>query len=187
MFDQIDKTLISELQADGRKPLLQIAKKTGISHVAVKKRLSNLLKKGLIEVSAHLNLSTVGAKIATITVEVENYDRMKELIQLFKDCPRTVFLTSLTASQLLSIVVGEDLSTLENVVGVCSIRAQKGIRRSEVHVGNLPNYPKFLPIRVYSTNKGDIAPCKARCDTCNSFINHDCLGCPATSSYHGPL
>lgn len=186
MLDRIDRILISELQKDGRKPLSQIAKKVGISHVALKKRLRNLVDRGLVAISANLNLEAMGAKAAVITVEVENYDRLKELMERFKDCPRTVFLTSLTGSNLISVVVGEDLSTLENVVGVCSLRAQRGVRWSRVQIGNLPIYPKHLPVRI-PAQRSHVAPCGARCDVCESFKNNRCVGCPSTKFYNGPL
>ncbi|MBO3755166.1 MAG: AsnC family transcriptional regulator, partial [Candidatus Brockarchaeota archaeon] len=53
--------LISELQKDGRKPLSQIAKKLGVSHVAVRKRLKKLLDKELMSVTANLNLEALNA------------------------------------------------------------------------------------------------------------------------------
>jgi len=187
MLDDVDKILISELQKDGRKPLSQIAKKLGVSHVAVRKRLKNLLDKGFISVTANLNLEALNAKAATVTVEVENYIRLKELMGMFKDCPRTVFLAPLTGSNLITVIVGEDSSTLENVIGVCSVRAQKGIRRSEVYVGNLPAYPKYLPIRIAGRHVSQTAPCGARCDRCESFKTEECVGCPSTKFYNGPL
>jgi len=187
MLDEIDKILVAELQKDGRKPLLQIAKRVGISHVAVKKRLSKLLKRGVVSFSASLNPEALGAKIATVTVEVENYARLKELMDMYKECPRTVFLAPLSGSDLMSVIIGVDLSTLERVVGVCSLRAQRGVRRSEVHIGNTPTYPRFLPIRITTPRSSQTAPCSARCDRCDSFTNRECVGCPATKFYHGPL
>lgn len=187
MLDRIDRILISELQKDGRKPLSQVAKKIGISHVALKKRLKNLMDRGFVAISANLNLEATGAKAALITVEVENYARLKELMDIFKDCPRTVFLMPLTGSNLISVILGEDLSTLENVVGVCSLRAQRGVRWSKVQIGNLPVYPKHLPIRIQLQRLSPVAPCGVRCNTCESFKNNECVGCPSTKFYNGPL
>ena len=187
MFDHIDKVIITELQKNGREPLSHIAEKTGISHVAVKKRLVRLIKRDLIKVSANITLDPLKAKMATLIVEVENYPRLKELIDIFKECPRIIFLASLSASQLISIIIGEDLRTLENVIGVCSIRTQKGVRRSEVHIGDLPEYPKYLPIRISSSRDNEYSPCNIRCDVCGSFRRGECFGCPATPFYEGPL
>jgi Lrp/AsnC family transcriptional regulator for asnA, asnC and gidA len=187
MLDDIDRLLIRELQKNGRKPLLQISKKANISHVALNKRLTNLIEKGFLSIRANVNLEQINAKMAIITVETENYKRLKELISLFKDCPRTVFLASLSASNLISVIIGENQTTLQNVIGVCSIRAQKGIRRSEVFITDPPIYPKYLPIRISPQNRMNIAPCGTRCDICDSFQNNECLGCPSTQFYRGIL
>jgi len=186
-LDDMDKVLIAELQKDGRTPLSQIGRKMGLSHVAVRKRLEKLRGEGLVKVSADLNVEALDAKIAVILVEVENSGRLKELTELFKDCPRTLFLSGLTASNLLTIIAGENMSTLESVIGVCSLRVQKGIRRSEVHIGSLPIYPRFLPIQITPRKKSEVAPCRMRCNECKSFKSKQCLGCPATKFYHGPL
>jgi DNA-binding Lrp family transcriptional regulator len=186
-LDHIDRALVAQLQEDGRTPLSKIGRKLGMSHVAVRKRLQKLVKKGLIHVSADLNVQALNAKIAAILVEVENAQRLNELIELFKDCPRTVFLSGLSASNLLTIIVGEDMSTLESVIGICSLRVQPGIRRSEVYIGSSPMFPQFLPIRVTPQKKVEVAPCGARCNRCKSYKNKKCLGCPATKFYDGSL
>ena len=187
LLDRIDKVLISELQKDGRIALSHIGKKTGISHVAVRKRLKKLLAESVVNFSVGLNVEALDAKVAAILVEVESSRRLKELMELFKDCPRTVFLSELSASNLLTIIVGENFSTLESVIGVCSLRVQKGIRRSEVHIGSLPIYPRFLPIRIAPQKKGETAPCGSQCNRCESFKSKQCLGYPATRFYNGPL
>jgi hypothetical protein len=145
------------------------------------------MNRGTLSISANLNLEELNAKTATVTVEVENYTRLKELMDIYKDCPRTVFLAPLSASNLITIIIGEDYSTLKNVVGVCSLRAQKGIRSSEVHIGDLPAYPKYLPIRITSQRSSLTAPCGAVCNLCESFKKNECMGCPSTKYYHGPL
>ncbi|MCW4043288.1 MAG: AsnC family transcriptional regulator [Candidatus Bathyarchaeota archaeon] len=186
-LDKVDKILISELQKDGRTALTDIGKKTGISHVAIRKRLGKLRDKGLLNISACLNPQTLDMKIAVINVEVENSQRLKELMELFKNCPRTVFLSGLSASNLLTVIVGEDFSTLESVIGTCSPRVQKGVRRSEVSIGSFPIHPEFLCIRVLPNKNSETAPCGAKCDKCEKYRNKQCLACPTTKFYRGPL
>jgi Lrp/AsnC family transcriptional regulator for asnA, asnC and gidA len=67
-IDKIDKILISELQKDGRTSLTDIGKKTGISHVAIRKRLAKLRNKGLLNISACLNPQTLDMKVPQINV-----------------------------------------------------------------------------------------------------------------------
>ena len=176
------------MQKDGRIPLSEIAKKAGISHVAILKRLRKLLERKIINVSAAIGAEEIaGSKIAVITAEVENYSRLQELIRLFQSCPRVIFLSALSASNLMTIVFGENMSTLESIIGVCSIRVQKGVRRSDVQIGEIPAYPKFIPIRVMSERESRVAPCGALCMDCGRFKDKMCLGCPATQFYTGPL
>jgi Lrp/AsnC family leucine-responsive transcriptional regulator len=187
MFDEIDKTIISELQRNGRATLTHMAGKVGISHVAVRKRLEKLLKKEIVDVCACINPEQLNAKIGIVMVEVENYPRLRELMELFKDCPRVLLLSSLSASNLIMVIFGENLSTLESTLGVCSIRVHKGVRRSEVYIGDLPAFPRFLPIRIYTGRKSEMTPCGAECETCISYEDGKCYGCPSTIHYNGPL
>jgi Lrp/AsnC family transcriptional regulator for asnA, asnC and gidA len=188
LIDKIDRIIISELQKDGRIPLNEIAKKVGISHVAIRKRLIKLLKSKMISTSIGINAQAVsGSKIAVITAEVENYPRLQELIRLFQSCPRVIFLSALSASNLMAIVFGENMSTLESTIGVCSIRVQKGVRRSDVQIGDVPAYPKFIPITITSNRDEKVAPCGAVCTKCERFKEKMCFGCPATQFYNGPL
>jgi DNA-binding Lrp family transcriptional regulator len=175
------------LQKDGRTSLVSIGKKTGISHVAVRKRLGKLLNDELLKVSAGINMESLGGRVAVITVEVENYPRLKQLVGLFQDCPRVIFLSALSASNLMAVFYGEDLSTLESTIGACSLRVHKGIRRSDVQIGEAPAYPKFLPLRVQSERDKETAPCGISCVSCERLESKKCSGCPATKFYKGPL
>jgi DNA-binding Lrp family transcriptional regulator len=187
LFDEVDKVIVSELQKDARVSLVSIGKKLGISHVAVRKRLNNLLKNNLLSFSAGINVESLGGRVAVITVEVENYTRLKELTELFQHCPRVIFLSTLSASNLMAILFGENLSTLESTIGLCSLRVQKGVRRSDVQMGEAPAYPRFLPLRMQFRRDEETAPCGISCATCERFENKKCLGCPATKFYNGPL
>ena len=142
----------------------------------------------MINSSVCINAEAVsGSKIAVITAEVENYSRLQELIRLFQNCPRVIFLSALSASNLMTIIFGENMATLESTIGVCSIRVQKGVRRSDVQIGEVPAYPKFIPIRITANRDAEVAPCGAVCAKCERLNKKRCFGCPATQFYNGPL
>jgi DNA-binding Lrp family transcriptional regulator len=187
LLDEVDKAIVSELQKDGRISLTHIGKKTGISYVAIRKRLLKLLSANLIKVSAALNVEALELKIAAILVEFEDSQRLCEAAVLFKDCPRIVFLSELSGSILLMIIACEDLSTLQSVIGRCSPRISKGIRRSEVHIGRSPIYSEFLPVRLTQRKKVKVAPCGVNCSKCEDFVTKQCLGCPDTRFYNSPF
>jgi DNA-binding Lrp family transcriptional regulator len=186
-MDDIDKKIISILQEDGRTPLSEIGKKVGFSHVGARKRLKNLCE-NLVKVSAGLNAEQLGLRVAIVNAEVETPERLRELVNVFSKCPRTIFVTTTTgAYNVMTMMVAEDADTLNAIIEVCSIRAQKGIRRSEATIGEAPIIPKYLPIKIVPNKEIEIAPCGINCGKCLRYKNQKCLGCPATKHYRGPL
>jgi len=187
-MDAIDKKLITRLQEDGRVTFTDLGKSVGLSHVGVRARLNRLLRDGSMKISANLGAEKLNIKTAVILIEAESFERLNELVKTFKDCPRLVFMSTLMgAHNLMAVMIAEDLSTLESmVVGTCSLRSQKGVRRSEAHISETTVYPPHLPIRL-TVDKNDIAPCHIRCDICERYKNGKCLACPATRFYSGPL
>jgi DNA-binding Lrp family transcriptional regulator len=118
------------LQEDGRASLSSIGKEIGMSHVSIRRRLENLCEK-LVKVSAGLNAEHLGLRLAIVNAEVETPQRLRELVDMFSKCPRIVLLTTTTGTyNLMTVMVAEDADTLNAIIEVCSVRAQKGIRRS---------------------------------------------------------
>ncbi len=186
-MDEFDKKIISILQDNGRASLSMIGKKLGISHVSVRKRLQRLCE-GIVEISACLNAEKLGFRFAVVNAEVETHERLLELIDMFSECPRIVFMATTTgAYNIMTIMVAEDANTLNAITEVCSIRARKGIRRSEVTIAEAPVVPKCLPIKIVANKDLEVAPCKINCGECLRYKNQRCLGCPATKYYRGPL
>ncbi|MEM2914026.1 MAG: AsnC family transcriptional regulator [Candidatus Bathyarchaeia archaeon] len=183
----MDKKIIHILQEDGRASLSSIGKELGLSHVAVMKRLKNLCER-LVKVSPGINAEYLGFRVAVVNAEVETPERLRELVNLFSKCPRVVFLTTtMGAYNLMTIMVAEDADTLNAIVEVCSIRAQKGVRRSEATIGEAPKIPKYLPIKIVAAKEDEKAPCGINCGKCMRYQEEKCLGCPATKYYRGPL
>jgi DNA-binding Lrp family transcriptional regulator len=147
MIDEIDKKIISELQEDGRKSLSSIGKKIGCSSVATWKRLQKLTKGKWIKISANVNVKKLFPKIAIIEAEVKDYATINKLILKYKDCPRSILTSSSGGSNIITILVGENLPTLESVIGCCSVRIEEGVRRSEVRIIENLSSPHFLPIK----------------------------------------
>jgi DNA-binding Lrp family transcriptional regulator len=186
-MDKLDKKIISILQDDGRASLSEIGERVGFSHVGARKRLKNLCE-NLVKVSAGLNAEQLGLRVAIVNAEVETPERLRELTEIFAECPRTIFVTTTTgAYNVMTIMVAEDTDTLNAIIEVCSLRAQKGIRRSEATMGEAPIIPKYLPIKIVSSKEMEIAPCGIHCGKCLRYQNQKCLGCPSTKYYRGPL
>ena len=187
LMDEIDKKIISLLQEDGRISLIDIGKRLGLSHVSVRKRLMKLCD-DLIKVAAGLDVEKLGFRIAIVNAEVEGHKRLAELLEKFSKCPRIFFMTTTTgAYNLMTMMIAEDTDTLNAIIEVCSVRAQKGIRRSEVTIGEPPIVPKHLPIKIIAEKALEDAPCGINCGKCIRYNQEKCLGCPATRYYRGPL
>ena len=186
-MNQKNKLLISELENDGRISLTKLGKKMGMSHVAVKKRLDNLLNKNIIKISPQFNTSKMDLKMAVINIEVESYKQLKKLTDIFNKCPRTFFIGSTAGKfNLLVLVYAENIDTLRSILDVCCIRTRKGIRKSEVNVGEII-HPNFFPLKIPRSNNRKITPCGLNCSNCERFNIDKCLGCPATINYKGKL
>lgn len=186
-MDEVDKKIVSILQEDGRASLSSIGKELEMSHVAIRKRLETLREK-LINISAGLNAEYLGFRVAIVNAEVESSERLRELVDVFSKCPRIVFLTTTTgAYNLMTVMIAEDADTLNAIVEICSVRAQKGIRRSEATIGEAPAIPKYMPIKIVATKVDEDAPCGINCGRCTRYQEKKCLGCPATKYYRGPL
>jgi len=186
-MDEVDKKIVAMLQEDGRAPLSKIGKALRLSHVAVGKRIEKLCKE-IVKVSAGLNAEKLGFRIAIVNAEVESIEILEQLLEKFSKCPRIVFLTTTTgAYNLMSIMVAENADTLNAILQICSVRAQRGIRRSEAIVGEAPKVPKFLPITVIAEKNAEEAPCGINCGNCVRYAEGKCLACPATKYYRGPL
>ena len=189
-MDDVDREIISQLQIDGRTTFRELGKITGYTGVGVKKRVSNLLKENAIRISAQLNLKHFGLCAAIALIETDGPETMRRLLKRFKDCPRVVHIFSTVGGfNIIALVVAENQETLESIsMEKCSIRSEKGIRRSEFYPIRGIHYSPFISVRGHLTQKGLAAPpCNVDCRPCERYKSGECVRCPATEYYLGPL
>jgi len=60
MIDKLDRKLIEELQKDGRESYTELAGKLGITEGTVRKRVRNLVDRGIMKIVAVTNASELG-------------------------------------------------------------------------------------------------------------------------------
>ena len=89
-MDEVDKKIISKLQADGRASLEELSKVTGYTSMGAKKRLERLIANGTLKISALINPSALGLHLAVVMLEMESAEAMQNVIDRFEDCPRIV-------------------------------------------------------------------------------------------------
>ena len=189
-MDDVDRKITSQLQLDGRTTFGKLAKIVGFSSMGAKKRVGKLLRNDTIRISALINAGQSGLHAAIVLIEMEGAEAMQGLLDRFRECLRVVHIfTTLGGYNIIALVVAEDQKTLESIsVEKCSLRSEKGIRRSEFYPIDHIYYSPFLLIRKHLTSKErEITPCGVDCRPCNRYRVEECVGCPATSYYKGNL
>ena len=189
-MDEIDKKIIAQLQADGRRTLQELSKCIGFTSMGTKKRLERLLKKGTIKVSALINPSALQLHLAIVMLEMESTEAMQELLNRFEQCPRIIqIFKTVGGYNLIALVVAETLETLESIsMEKCSLRCSRGIRRSEFYLVSETYFSPFIQIREQlATKENKVSPCNVNCDPCNRYELQKCVGCPTTENYRGTL
>ncbi len=182
MLDDKDKEILQLLQKDGRMSLSEIGEKIGMSHVAVRKRMKKLQEE-VLQINPALNFEKLGYRLTLISIEAKDDEVRNELIEIFRECPRTIFLLKITGEyNLLAIMLAENQNVQESQTGQCAIRTHPGIRRSEINIGEVPIKPKNIQYAPPLKNK-KTAPCGEICDQCQRYQEEKCLGCPSTKYY----
>ncbi|MHA1658694.1 MAG: AsnC family transcriptional regulator [Promethearchaeota archaeon] len=183
-LDDKDEMILQLLQKDGRMSLSDIGREIGMSHVSVGKRIKKL-EKEILKITPALNFKKLGYKLSIVFVEAKNDIVRETLITLYKDCPRTIFLTKTTGDyNILTIMLAENSDVQESELGQCAIRIHSGIRRSKVITGEVPIKPNFIQCTPPERNR-ETAPCGPNCAKCKRYQEEKCLGCPATKHYKG--
>ena len=60
LVDEVDEEIINELKTDGRASFTEMANKIGVSSATVSRRVTNLVKKGIIEIAVVANPTKLG-------------------------------------------------------------------------------------------------------------------------------
>ena len=135
-IDGIDKVILHELIKDGRVPVLDIARKVGISGAAIHQRIKKMERSGLLEgTQARINPKTLGYNtIAFIGVFFDHAARYNEATIELKKIPQVIecHYTTGTYSLLLKVmsIDNEHLMTILNG----TIQNIKGIARTETFI-----------------------------------------------------
>jgi len=134
-FNEIDQLLLDELIKDGRASYVELAKKVGLSRVAVKDRIQNLMDKGVIEnFTVAINSEKFGKQVsAFFEVDVEP-KQLQEVAQNLVDNPAVASIYQMTGPSTLHMhVLVEDFKMLESFIND-ELYSVQGITRVESHV-----------------------------------------------------
>lgn len=129
-LDDVSKSIIEQLQEDGRRPYASIGKAVGLSEAAVRQRVSKLLETGVMQIVAVTDPMQVGFnREAMIGVEVDG--DIEAVADVIVKMPEVSYLviTAGTYDILLEVVCEDDEALLEVINR--KIRALPGVRRTE--------------------------------------------------------
>jgi len=189
-LDDVSRKILSELQKDGRKTYEELGKDVGYTGMAIKKRMTDLSRRGLIKVSALLNVPKMNMCLAATLLEVASAEELNLLVNRLKNCPRVVnMFTTVGGYNTIVMSVAEDQDTLQSFsLKQFSLQSNKGIKRADYFpVANAHYSAHFLVRNYFEDRKADIAPCRSNCRTCQRYQDNKCVGCPATRWYKGNL
>ena len=136
IIDGIDKIILRQLMEDARKPILEIARKVGISGAAIHQRLRKLEKSGLISGSKFIvDPKVLGYRtMAFIGVYLDRAANNARAVRQLKDIPEVIecHYTTGNWSVLIKILSkdNEDLMHLLNN----KIQAIDGVSRTETFI-----------------------------------------------------
>ena len=187
-LDKINLEIFKNLSIEGKINYSKIGKELGVSHVAIKNRYENLLKKNIIKPRLLVNFTMLDFRLAVLLLELEP-EGLQKIKDLYSKCPRVLFSFNLMGEyNHLLLFFGEDLETVETMFNSCMLQDLGTVRKSNILIFGKLKEDLFLPLSFSQLDQHDeISPCGANCKTCNYYIQEQCIGCPASKYYKGPL
>jgi Lrp/AsnC family transcriptional regulator for asnA, asnC and gidA len=131
-IDHIDRSIIEQLQRDGRVPYTRLGAAVGLSEAAVRQRVQRLTDAGVMQVVAVTNpLSHGKRRMAMIGVRTEGpTEHIANTLQAMADIDYLV-VTAGTFDLMCEVVVQDDLQLLDLTN---RIRAVPGVRSTETFI-----------------------------------------------------
>ena len=136
IIDGIDKIILRQLMKDARKPILEIARKAGISGAAIHQRLRKLEKSGLLAGSSFVvDPKVLGYRtMAFIGVYLDNTKNNARIIRQLGDIPEIIECHYTTGNwSLLTKILCKNNEDLMNVLNK-KIQAIDGVSRTETFI-----------------------------------------------------
>ena len=130
-MDDLDRIILSSLQADGRTAFTHIARQAGVSETTVRSRYQSLVERGIIRTVGIVDPYALGFQapaIITISVEPGSADQVARAIA---ELPEVSYLVlTLGSSDLIVDVFCRNLPHLTDLI-VQQIRSIPGVRSTE--------------------------------------------------------
>jgi len=133
-LDKVDRSLILELQKNGRESNLRLAKKLGVSEGTIRTRLKRLLNEKALKIVAVPNLRKIGYNFASIMGLQVNISDLREIADQLAANKHVCYLAFGTGRyDLMAVVVTRSQEGLARFIEK-EISAIAGILRTETFV-----------------------------------------------------
>jgi len=182
--EELDLRLIKSLSENCRKSITQIAKEVRISRPTAIARINALSKKEIIDFDAKINIAKLGFKLISVHFELQKEEETKSLLAKLLICPRILQLfQEVGKNRFTAVMFAENAETMMSAVECL---------RTALNV-NIASWERIICLKGESfglkiaLDKCEKTPCGRECGTCISFQQSECLGCPSTEDYKGPL
>ncbi len=187
-LDEINLKIFKSLSEDGKINYSRIGKEFGVSHVSIKNRYEKLIKRNIIKPSLLVNFSKLDFKLAILLLELET-ESLEKIKDIYSKCPRVLFSFHLLGEyNHLLVFFAESIEIIETIFNSCMLYNLKGVRKSNILIFGSLKEDLFLPLNFsHLDQQNENTPCGTCCKFCKSFIQGQCIGCPASKYYKGPL
>jgi DNA-binding Lrp family transcriptional regulator len=113
LVDEIDEEIIQELKIDGRASFTEIANKIGISSATVSRRVANLVKKGIIEITVVANPTKLGHHVVAFLGLQVMPGKINDVFSKLADYPHfPLLMTLMNGYNILAVASVPDLDEL---------------------------------------------------------------------------
>ena len=133
VVDEVSRSIIEQLQEDGRRPYSAIGKAVGLSEAAVRQRVQRLTEAGVMQIVAVTDPASLGfSRSAMVGIKVDG--DLERVADLLEEIPEIDYLVISAGSfdLLAELVVTDDAKLLDIING--RIRAIDGVRATETFV-----------------------------------------------------
>jgi len=133
IVDEVSRSIIEQLQEDGRRPYATIGKAVGLSEAAVRQRVQKLTEAGVMQIVAVTDPASLGfSRSAMVGITVDG--DIEEVADQLEAIPEIDYLIISAGSfdLLAELVVTDDAELLDIING--RIRAVPGVRATETFV-----------------------------------------------------
>jgi DNA-binding Lrp family transcriptional regulator len=183
-IDELDLRLIKSLSEDCRKSTTQIAKEVGTSRPTAIARINSLAERQIVNFGAKINVAKLGFKLISVHFETEKIEEAKSILAKLSACPRLLQLfQEVGKNHFTAVVFAENAETAISTVE-CLRTALNAKITSWERILCLTGDSFSLKIVL---DKCEKTPCGKECGICISFQQSECIGCPSTKDYRGPI